>query len=159
MKMNNGLHLDLIGFHGQTLYHNPQEKISIQLGNGGLLFTIIKKKVVFNFRKNDIKNEGEGAPLTPIFHKHLVKSKNIDTPACFLNLGGISNLTIIRGFKNTDISSRDVGPGNCLIDNWIQIHTNKKFDDEGKISSKGKVNEVILEQALEFHENSFQRKK
>ena len=154
----NGINIDLIGFHGQTLYHNPQEKISLQLGNGRLLSQLSKKKVVFNFRKKDIENEGEGAPLTPIFHKHLIKSKKIESPACFLNIGGISNLTIIRGLKNNDLSSSDVGPGNCLIDNWIQIHTNKRFDNEGKISSKGKVNEIILEQSLEFYENSFQKK-
>ena len=67
--------LDLIGFHGQTLYHNPQEKISCQLRKWKFIISIIKKKIVFNFRKNDIVNGGEGAPLTPIFHKYLIKSK------------------------------------------------------------------------------------
>ena len=150
-----GFDLDLIGFHGQTLYHNPQEKISLQLGNGNLLSQLSNKKIVFNFRKNDIKNGGEGAPLTPIFHKYLLKSKNVELPACILNIGGISNLTIIKNLNNHDISSKDIGPGNCLINTWVQIHTKDKFDFEGKISSRGKVNEIILEQALETYENNF----
>ena len=92
--ISDGFKLDLIGFHGQTIYHSPQEKISLQLGNGNLLSQLTKKKIVFNFRKNDIVNGGEGAPLTPIFHKYLIKSKRIKLPACILNIGGISNLTL-----------------------------------------------------------------
>ncbi len=157
-EISSGCNLDLIGFHGQTLYHNPLEKISLQLGNGSLLSQLTKKKVVFNFRKNDINNGGEGAPLTPIFHKHLVKSKNLKLPVCILNIGGISNLTFIRGIKNEEILSKDVGPGNCLINEWIQTHTNKKYDNDGKISEIGNINEIILEQALETHENNFQKK-
>ena len=76
------------------MYHNPAEKVSLQLGNGALLSQLTKKKIVFNFRKNDIVNGGEGAPLTPIFHKYLIKSKKIKLPACILNIGGISNLTL-----------------------------------------------------------------
>ncbi len=153
-----GVNLDLIGFHGQTIYHNPQEKISLQLGNGSLLSQLSKKKIVYNFRKNDIINGGEGAPLTPIFHKYLIKSKKINLPACILNIGGISNITLIPNLDNTKILSKDVGPGNCLINTWVQTHTNKKFDLDGQIANRGKINEVILEQALETHENNFQKK-
>ena len=156
--ISQGVNLDLIGFHGQTIYHNPQEKISLQLGNGNLLSQLSKKKIVFNFRKNDIINGGEGAPLTPIFHKYLIESKKIELPACILNIGGISNLTLITDTKNKGISSKDVGPGNCLINTWMQNNTDKKFDVDGKVSLRGKVNEIILEQALEIHENNFQKK-
>lgn len=156
--ISNSFNIDLIGFHGQTLYHNPQEKISLQLGNGNLLYQLSKKKIVFNFRKNDILNGGEGAPLTPIFHKHLIKVKKIELPACILNIGGISNLTLVSDFKNYNISSKDVGPGNCLINDWIQIHTSKKFDFGGEISNRGKINEIILEQALETYESNFQKR-
>ena len=147
--------LDLIGFHGQTLYHSPKEKISLQIGNGNLLSQLTKKKIVYNFRKQDIINGGEGAPLSPIFHKYLIKSKKINLPAGILNIGGISNLTVMKDLNNLNILSKDIGPGNCLIDSWIQSLTNKRFDSDGKISSKGKINEVILEQALEVHENNF----
>ena len=150
--------VDVVGFHGQTIYHNPKEKISFQLGNGNLLSQLSKKKIVFNFRKNDIENGGEGAPLTPIFHKYLVISKKIELPVCILNIGGISNLTLIHSFKNHEILSQDVGPGNCLINSWIQSHTKEKFDKGGKVSNRGKINELILEQSLETHEHNFKKK-
>ena len=150
--------IDFVGFHGQTIYHNPKEKISKQIGDGNLLSQLIKKKVIFNFRKNDISNGGEGAPLTPIFHKFILKTKKIKLPACILNIGGISNITFLNDFDNHNILSKDLGPGNCLIDSWIQAHTSKKFDNNGEIASRGKINEVILEQALETHENNFKKK-
>ena len=90
-----------------------------------LLSQLTKNKIVFNFRKNDIVNGGEGAPLTPIFHKYLIKSKKIKLPACMLNIGGISNLTLVHGMNNNEILSKDVGPGNCLINSWIQAYTKK----------------------------------
>ena len=151
--------VDLVGFHGQTIFHNSQTKITKQLGDGKLLSQLTKKKVVYDFRQNDINNGGEGAPLTPIFHKYLIKSKKIELPACMLNIGGISNLTVIHNLNNHEIKSEDVGPGNCLINAWIQNYTNEKFDLEGRISNMGKINEIILEQALETHENNFQRRK
>ena len=91
--------VDFIGFHGQTIYHNPLKKISKQIGNGKLLSQLIKKIVVYNFRQNDIKNGGEGAPLSPIFHKLIVKQKKIKLPVCILNIGGISNITLIKKKK------------------------------------------------------------
>ncbi len=156
--ISSGIKLDLIGFHGQTLYHSPQEKISLQLGNGNLLSQLTKNKIIFNFRKNDIQNGGEGAPLTPIFHKFLIKSMKVEVPACVLNIGGISNLTIVDNTSSHGILSQDIGPGNCLINDWIQSQTSEKFDKGGKISNRGKINEIILEQALEIYENNFQKK-
>ena len=67
--------IDFIGFHGQTIYHNPSEKITRQLGDGNLLSQLTKKTVIYDFRQNDIKNGGEGAPLTPIFHKLIINKK------------------------------------------------------------------------------------
>lgn len=156
--MSTSYNLNLIGFHGQTLYHNAEDKISMQMGNGALFYQLLKKKVIFNFRKKDILNGGEGAPLTPIYHKYLIKSKKISFPACILNIGGIANLTLVNGNSDQDILSKDIGPGNCLLDNWIQAYTNKKIDNDGKISKSGTVNEIILEQALETYENNSQKK-
>ena len=70
--------IDFVGFHGQTIYHNPLKKVSIQVGNGNLLSQLTKKIVIFNFRQNDIKNGGQGAPLTPIFHKQIVQKIKIE---------------------------------------------------------------------------------
>ena len=90
--------VDFIGFHGQTIYHNSSEKVSKQIGDGNLLSQLTKKTVVYNFRKNDIKNGGEGAPLAPIFHRLIVKHKKIELPVCILNIGGIANVTSIIVF-------------------------------------------------------------
>ncbi len=145
--------IDLVGFHGQTMYHNSNEKISKQLGDGKLLSQLTKKKVVYNFRENDIKNGGEGAPLTPIFHQLLLKQKKVEVPACILNIGGISNITIVRNYNPYDFTSRDIGPGNCLIDSWIRKNSEKKFDKDGFLANKGISNEIILEQAQELYSN------
>ena len=146
--------VDFIGFHGQTIYHNPLKKISKQIGNGKLLSQLIKKIVVYNFRQNDIKNGGEGAPLSPIFHKLIVKQKKIKLPVCILNIGGISNITLIKKKSNNDsLLSKDLGPGNCLIDEWIRKNTKYKFDNQGEIAKKGKINELILNQALDNYDN------
>ena len=145
--------VDLIGFHGQTIYHNPLEKITKQIGNGNLLSQLTKKTVVYNFRQNDIKNGGEGAPLTPIFHKLIVEQKKIELPVCILNIGGITNVTTISEFSENRFLSRDLGPGNCLIDEWVRNNTKDKFDNKGEIAKRGKTNESILNQALDNFDN------
>jgi len=150
----------IIGFHGQTIYHNPKEKISRQLGNGKLLNQLTNKKIVFDFRNNDILNEGQGAPLTPVFH-HLVSVQNdIKLPVCFLNIGGISNITIVKNKNNlSELISKDIGPGNCLIDAWVRKNSNKKFDQDGYLASAGKRNVIIFEQAQELYMNRNYKKK
>ena len=80
------VNVDFIGFHGQTIFHNGEEKISKQLGNGKLLSNLTKKKVVYDFRQNDLKNGGTGAPLAPINHKLITRIERIDLPVNFLNL-------------------------------------------------------------------------
>ena len=145
---------DVIGFHGQTIYHNSQVKISRQLGNGKLLSQLTKKKIVYNFRQNDIKNGGEGAPLTPIFHQLLATQYKLDLPVCILNIGGISNITIIGEPTGTySFTSRDIGPGNCLIDSWVRKNSKLNFDKDGLLAAKGNRNEIIFEQAQELFSN------
>ena len=115
---------------------------------------------MYDFRQHDIKNGGEGAPLSPIYHLVLIKAlfneNKVKIPVSTLNIGGIANITKID--KDFKITSRDIGPGNCLVDQWMQSNLNKKYDEGGKISARGKINEIILEQALETHENIFQDK-
>ena len=150
--------IDFIGFHGQTIYHSPIEKISKQLGDGNLLSQFTKKTVIFNFRQNDIRNGGEGAPLAPIFHKLIAKQNKIELPVCILNIGGISNVTTIRDYDKNNFLSRDLGPGNCLIDEWIRKNTKNKFDNNGEIAARGKINELILNQALDDFDNRSNQK-
>ena len=149
----------IIGFHGQTIYHNPKEKISKQLGNGKLLSQLINQDVVFDFRSNDILNGGQGAPLTPVFHHLISLQKKILLPICFLNIGGISNITIVEDKMNLlKLISKDIGPGNCLIDSWIRKNSNKKIDQDGHLALSGTRNEIIFEQAQELYMNRKDKK-
>ena len=156
---NVGIDVDLVGFHGQTIFHNAQEKISKQIGDGNLLSSLLKKEVVYNFRENDILNGGQGAPLAPIFHNLLVNQNQIEKPACVLNIGGIANITIVVSMNNEDLISFDVGPGNCLLDEWVRRHTQMKYDENGKASNTGKTSEVILNQAIDNFDNISNQKK
>ena len=156
--------VDLIGFHGQTIFHDSEKKITKQLGDGNLLSQLTKKKVVYNFRQNDLEDGGQGAPLTPIFHNLLAnkinKKFNLGFPLNILNIGGISNITSTVDWKNlwsgiNTINAYDIGPGNCLIDEWIRKNSKKKYDSSGSIAKSGTVDKLILNQALEnFSENS-----
>ena len=145
--------IDIIGFHGQTIFHNADERISRQLGDGNLLSQLVKKKVVYDFRQNDLKNGGQGAPLAPIFHKIISKEIKIDPPLCILNLGGIANITAIESDEDLTLVSCDIGPGNCLIDEWVRKNAGKKYDKDGSIAKLGKINAAILNQALDNNES------
>ena len=123
--------LNIIGFHGQTIFHNPDEKLSIQLGDGKLLSQLTKKTVIYDFRQNDLKNGGQGAPLAPIFHNLLINIFDEWWPVLVLNIGGISNVTSTSRFQKTidndnnldaemKLFAGDIAPGNCLIDEWIR---------------------------------------
>ena len=146
---DHSFNIDFIGFHGQTIFHNFREKISRQLGDGKLLSSLLKKKVVYNFRENDMVNGGQGAPLTPIFHCLIVNQNKIKLPTCILNIGGIANITIITSKDPNDLKSYDIGPGNCLLDNWVRKYSKERFDKNGDIAKKGTTNEIILNQAID----------
>ena len=148
--------IELIGFHGQTVLHDSEKKISKQIGDGKLLSQLTKKIVINNFRINDLKKNGQGAPLTPIFHQlisYLINKKNkIETPINIINIGGISNITQVSKFEDLDysnIKALDIGPGNCLIDEWVRKKSNKNFDENGEIARSGKVNDLILNQSID----------
>jgi len=145
------INIDFIGFHGQTIFHSAKEKTSKQLGDGDLLSKHTKKTVIYNFRQNDLKNGGQGAPLTPIFHKLLKNKYKLKLPLIILNIGGVANVTFIDVHDN--MSSYDIGPGNCLIDQWIRINSKNNYDKDGKIASLGKINKNILIQALKNFEH------
>ena len=137
--------IDFIGFHGQTIFHNADEKITKQLGDGKLLSKLTKKTVVYDLRQNDLINGGQGAPLTPIFHKMLVKKLNFKS-ATFINIGGIINETSI--FDDGSFQAHDLGPGMCLIDKWIRTNSKKRYDDKGNLAMTGKINQKIFDNAV-----------
>jgi len=150
--------IDLIGFHGQTVFHNPKIQISKQLGDGRLLSSLLKKIVINNFRQNDLNHGGQGAPLTPIFHslisKIIQKNFKLKLPINIINIGGITNITQIKEDLNNSINffAYDVGPGNCLIDDWVRNNKDLKFDKDGNYANIGKVDDLILNQAIDNFE-------
>ncbi|MDC0938387.1 anhydro-N-acetylmuramic acid kinase [Candidatus Pelagibacter sp.] len=148
--------IDFVGFHGQTIFHSPELKISKQLGDGRLMSQLVKKKVIYDFRQGDMLNKGQGAPLTPIFHNLLSKKINekhqISFPTCFLNIGGISNITkIIKNDENLEenLEAFDAGPGNCMIDEWVRKNSKNNFDENGSVAKSGKINQLILNQVID----------
>ena len=150
--------IDLIGFHGQTVFHNPKIQISKQLGDGRLLSSLFKKIVINNFRQNDLNHGGQGAPLTPIFHslisKIIQKNFKLKLPINIINIGGITNITQIKEDLNNSINffAYDIGPGNCLIDDWVRNNKDLKFDKDGNYANIGKVDDLILNQAIDNFE-------
>ena len=151
---------DLIGFHGQTIFHSAKNRISKQIGNGKLLSQLTDCTVVNNFREQDLNNGGQGAPLTPIFHYLISKKINekdkLNYPINIINIGGITNVTTILDNKEIEkeILAYDIGPGNCLIDEWVRNNSNKKFDNKGSFALSGKVDNLILNQAIDNFEIS-----
>ncbi len=138
-------HPDIVGFHGQTIYHNPKESVSIQLGNPRELSNKLKINVVGNFRENDLKSGGQGAPLAPVYHRYLMKYLNLALPSCFLNIGGVANLTYWDGHN---LIGFDTGPGNGLMDLYMQNNLCKDYDKNGSLAKKGVPNENIVNGAL-----------
>ena len=141
--------INLIGFHGHTIFHSFKEKKTKQIGDGRLLSKLSNLKVVNNFRENDINNGGQGAPLAPIFHKLLQVKLKLKTPLLFVNIGGISNLTYLG--KGKEVVSLDAGPGNFLIDKILQLKSKNKiqFDKDGMIAFTGRIDKNILDSYLD----------
>ena len=128
---------DFIGFHGQTIYHNPEMETSIQLGSSKLLSKLCKTNVIYDFRSNDMKNGGQGAPLAPIYHKLLIDEWHLNLPSCILNIGGVANITYWDG---RNLMGFDTGPGNGLMDQFLQNIKKTNFDRGGLIAQKGTAN-------------------
>ncbi|MDD4615767.1 MAG: anhydro-N-acetylmuramic acid kinase [Alphaproteobacteria bacterium] len=137
---------DIVGFHGQTIYHHPEQRRTIQIGDGLLLAKLVGIDVVNDFRTADVLAGGNGAPLVPLYHRALVV--NLPKPILILNIGGVSNVTWVGGEGNDDILAFDIGPGNALIDDWILRHTGRPFDYNGELAALGHVDAAHVEKAL-----------
>jgi anhydro-N-acetylmuramic acid kinase len=137
---------DLIGFHGQTLYHHPEKRLTIQIGDGALLAKLTGIDVVNDFRSADVLAGGHGAPLVPLYHRALVT--DLPKPVLILNIGGVSNVTWISGESDDEILAFDVGPGNALIDDWVLRHTGKPYDHNGQLADEGSVDAAAVDEAL-----------
>jgi anhydro-N-acetylmuramic acid kinase len=133
-----------VGCHGQTIRHCPEQGYSLQIGNAAFLAELTGITVVSDFRSRDIAAGGQGAPLVPAFHDHVLRHPDIHR--IILNLGGISNLTNLPPDAAT--SGFDCGPGNLLMDAWCAKHTGKPYDDNGVWAASGQVLPGLLEQML-----------
>jgi 1,6-anhydro-N-acetylmuramate kinase/RimJ/RimL family protein N-acetyltransferase len=131
--------IDFIGFHGQTVLHRPLQGLTVQIGNGRLLAEETGIPVVYDMRANDMIHGGQGAPLVPAYHAALAAGITdfADKPVVFVNIGGISNLTFIG--SSGEIIAFDSGPGNTLIDQWVEGEAGVPFDAGGAIASEGGV--------------------
>lgn len=135
--------VNVIGFHGQTLFHNPPETHTI--GDGPLLSKKTGIVVVDQLRLNNMAHGGQGAPLVPIFHQALTQSH--PKPIAVLNIGGVANVTWI-GEKPDELLAFDTGPGNGLIDDLVRSKTDLPWDEGGKIAASGHVHEALLSKWL-----------
>ena len=142
--------VDVIGFHGQTVLHRPDQALTVQLGDGELLARETGIDVVYDMRANDMAHGGPGAPLIPAYHaalaRGLSKVGEIATPVVFVNIGGISNLTFIGAGE--EIVAYDSGPGNTLIDQWVEAHAGIPYDQGGMIASEGGVLRELADRYL-----------
>jgi anhydro-N-acetylmuramic acid kinase len=127
--------VDVIGFHGHTLSHRPEEGHTHQIGDGARLAALTGIRVVNDFRSADVAAGGQGAPLVPVFHRAL--AAGLEAPLAVLNLGGVGNVTWIGA--DGAILAFDTGPGNALIDDWAQTHTGRPVDTDGALAQTGRV--------------------
>jgi anhydro-N-acetylmuramic acid kinase len=133
--------IDCIGFHGQTVLHKPTDKLTVQLGDGPLLAKLTGIDVVHDLRAADCAAGGQGAPLVPVYHRALV-AKLPQRPIAVANIGGVANVTYIG--RDGELLAFDTGPGNALIDDWMQKGTGKPHDADGATAARGKVSEDVL---------------
>ena len=155
LKDENLSKIDLIALHGQTIFHDPIKKSSIQLCDELKIKGVFNLPIVSDFRQKDLSLGGQGAPLTPIFHKLLMLKLKMTPPLCFVNIGGISNITVIDDQEY--IYAYDTGPGMCLLDQYMFLKKKINFDKGGMHSLKGKVNLKILNKLMS--DNYFCKKK
>jgi anhydro-N-acetylmuramic acid kinase len=141
--------IDLIGFHGQTVIHRPEMKLTVQLGDGPLLARRLSKPVVYDLRAADVAQGGQGAPLVPAYHRALAASLP-ERPVAFVNIGGVANITWIG--PDGELIAFDTGPGNALINDWVLKHTGEPQDTDGRLASRGKISEHVIDVGLQ---NSF----
>jgi len=140
--------IDLIGFHGQTIWHQPKKRATIQIGDGALLARMTKIPVVNDFRTADVKAGGNGAPLVPLYHRAL--AADLPKPVAIVNIGGLSNITWIGNDKDGEenIVAFDSGPGNALIDDWMLHRIGQAYDEFGALAAAGRANEKLVTRFL-----------
>ncbi|MCB9989791.1 MAG: anhydro-N-acetylmuramic acid kinase [Rhodospirillales bacterium] len=136
--------VDVIGFHGQTLYHDPDNGFTWQIGRGSMLAQLTGIDVVNDMRSADVKAGGQGAPLLPLYHE--ARAGTLDRPVAILNIGGVSNVTYLG--PDGAVIAFDTGPGNALLDDWVRRHLGRPYDENGMLARQGKAHQEIIEKYL-----------
>ena len=137
--------IDVIGFHGQTVIHRPERRLTVQLGLGPTLARRTGIPVVYDMRAADVAAGGQGAPLVPVYHRALAAAV-ADRPVAFVNIGGVANMTWIG--QDGDLVAFDTGPGNALLNDWCERHTDVPYDKDGMLARRGSSNTDVLGQLL-----------
>lgn len=137
--------VDLIGFHGHTILHAPEQRRTWQLGDGALLAQLTQTDVVGDFRSADVAAGGEGAPLVPLYHAAL--AQELEHPLAIVNIGGVANITWI-GAAADQLLAFDTGPGNALIDDWVRAQTGAAADFDGALAAEGQIDEARVQRFL-----------
>jgi anhydro-N-acetylmuramic acid kinase len=131
----------VLGFHGQTILHEPDKGRTWQIGDGALLARLTGIDTVSDFRSTDVAAGGQGAPFVPLYHQALAGS--LERPLAVLNIGGVANVTYI-GDDDDTLLAFDTGPGNALIDDWALRHTGRAVDEGGRLAAAGRIDAKAL---------------
>jgi len=131
----------VIGFHGHTVLHAPERRLTVQLGDGPLLARRTGIDVVYDLRAADCTAGGQGAPLAPVYHRALA-ARLPERPLALVNIGGVANVTWIG--RNGALIAFDTGPGNALVDDWMARHTGRALDEGGRAAAAGRIDEAVL---------------
>jgi anhydro-N-acetylmuramic acid kinase len=134
--------IGVIGFHGQTVIHRPEQRLTLQLGDGAALAKALGIPVIYDMRAADVAAGGQGAPLVPAYHRALAKNP----PVAFVNIGGVANVTYAGA--NGELLAFDTGPGNALINDWVHKQTGEAYDSGGALALKGQVSQRHVDAAL-----------
>lgn len=137
--------IDVIGFHGQTVLHRPERRLTVQIGDGRVLAATLGIAVVFDLRAADVAAGGQGAPLVPVYHRALVRMLNQAGPTVVVNIGGVANISYIDG---ETLIACDTGPGNALLDDFMLRATGEAVDRDGRMAAQGRVDEAWIARAL-----------
>ena len=133
---------DVIGFHGQTVWHDPANRLTVQIGDGQALANAFGVPVVYDFRAADVALGGQGAPMVPVYHSAIQQQLELPLPIAFVNIGGVANITFIGA--SGMMTAFDSGPGNALINDFVREKAGLDMDEGGKLARAGSIDYLVL---------------
>lgn len=139
--------IGVVGFHGQTVLHRPEKRLTIQIGDGRELARTLGLTVAWDMRAADVAAGGQGAPLAPAWHRALAEAAGLRGPVLVVNLGGVANVTYVPG-GGADPIAFDTGPANALIDDLMLERTGVAMDKDGAAAAAGTADATALEMLL-----------